>query len=303
MPQHLIIKRDLLLEPPMPLRAMMGEQQMDELVASIRTLGILEPLLVTPSFWRTADGVLHATDPLAASGVGSERTYEIIDGHRRYLASGMAGLSEVPCIVFDDVADTKLQIMVDATMVREDVTAAEEGLLFLQLCEQHGWSIDQLCDKFKRSEGYINQRVMLVRGDPKIAESVARREITFGVARILLQCKDEDHRRYLLDMARTHGSNTRTVELWLTQWKQQQAIQSNGGATVQLPPSEPIPAPEPPRCLWCTRDDNPEDMVPILVHRWHVTDLLAWLQRTGVHETPTLNSPPESGSVPAARSL
>lgn len=299
MPEHKILPRSLLLEPPLPLRAAMDQAKLDELIASIKTLGILEPLLVTPRLVDADTYTQVVAKVLPNIDDSPRQVYEIIDGHRRYIAAGVCGLTEVPCIIFDNVEETKLQIMVDATMVREDVTAAEEGLLYLQLCELHGWSIDQLCKRFSRSAGYINDRVYLVRGDPKVAEAVARREISFGVARILLKCKDAPHRAYLLDMARTHGCNTRTVELWVTQWKQNEAIQNNGGAPAPPQPMPVFEAPPPPRCLWCTHEDNPEDMVPVMLHRWHVRDLTEWLLRTGIHTSPTTSSPVASENAPA----
>lgn len=300
MPSDRLIKREHLIEPPNPMRVAMDEEQLRELAHSMRDLGQLFPLLVCVRDVGTVEveGVLDSE--LTATPNKTSTMYEIIDGHRRYLAAALVGITELKCTVFDDVEEAKFAMMVHANIMREDVTPAEEGLQYLALAEKHGWGIDQLMRTFRRSEGYINDRVALVRGDAEITKAVAERKLVFGVAKILLKCKDDAHRHYLLTLALTHGASLRTAEAWLADWKSQEA--SRGGAPAPTPVmiDRTWQPPPPEACTWCLDTNDQEHMVMVAFHRWHLKELLAWLQRSGVHPSSATISKEPSVSHPAA---
>ncbi len=260
MPVEKIISRKLLNEPPDPLRASMNEDALMELATSIRKRGLLQPLLVVPDGDR----------------------YEIVDGHRRYIASGMAGLVDVPCRVFYDAEDDKFEIMLDGTQLHEKATPAEEGVLFLELCEKRGWSIEQVCDRFRRSEQYVNERVDLIRIDPAICEAVQQQAIPFAVAKELLKCGDPKHRAYLLELAKTHGSTARTAKYQVYQWKAEQDLAAGrtpAHVAVDSLPSEPVAQP---RCIFCGRDDDIANIQQLPVHWYHKRDLVRLLEQVGL---------------------
>ena len=277
------IKREQLREPELPIRVSMDEEKLDELAASIRIKGVMQPLLVRVRGWRTEEGAFVDDAVLEGEGRPCEVAYEIIDGHRRYIASGMVGVVDLPCIVRSDDADAALDTMAASNLCREDNTPAEEGILFLQLAEKRGWGIEQLMRTFHRSEHYINERVKLVQGDPAICEAVAKRLLGFSVAKVLLKCTNEAHRRYLLNLALTHGCNVRTAEGWLQQWKvtsEQQPLPVNGGGAeaqvTYIPPPGPV-------CLWCQKDRYQADLVSVVIHRWELDQLLELLLKVGIH--------------------
>lgn len=285
MPESKTIPRELLLEPPVPMRAQMDEQALNELAASMGLLGVLFPLLVIPrNVIRTEAGEYVECDDPAKVPTGRQ-CYEIVDGHRRYLAAGIARIDELPCRVFENADDAKFAMMAHANIMREDVTPAEEGLQFLQLAEKCGWGIEQLMQTFKCSENYINDRVALVQGDPEVCRAVATRQIVFGVAKALLKCKEDAHRRYLLQLCITHGANVRTAETYVQQWKQQAAMQGDGEQVhITVAPAMPFTPPEE-LCLWCCKGTYPEHFERVVIHRWHLDDLLSLLKQVGIHAT------------------
>ena len=302
MPQSKLIKRELLLEPPDPMRASMDEPALIELAHSLKDVGQLMPLLVTPAGWRTPDGAITHVCPDDGDQLRYTELFEIIDGHRRYLASAITGITELQCTVFENVEEAKFAMMVHANLMREDVTPAEEGIQYLTLAEKHGWGIEQLCRTFKRSEHYIHDRVALVQGDAKITQAVGERKINFGVAKVLLRCKDEAHRHYLLNMALTHGATVRTAEAWLASWNAQ--VDAAGGAMAPpvAVPSGPWTPPPPPECLWCLDNDDTQNMVQVWIHRYHLKELLRWLESAGVHPSQAAASPETPSTPPATKS-
>jgi ParB family transcriptional regulator, chromosome partitioning protein len=260
-PQLMTVKRSLLREPPQPIRVAMDESKLAELADSIRRYGIILPIAVT----------------------SVESGYEIVDGHRRYVASGMVGLSEVQVVVFDSVDDAKFGMMLDANICREDITAAEEGLQFLQVAEVRGWGVEKIMEHFGKSEDYINQRVSLVQKFPDLVGPVAERRINWSQAKQIMRCTDANHRAYLVDQAETHGATARTLTYMVDQWKSQ-ALVAAGGAPVHTPEhGQPVVVAVNPKCTWCTRDDDPANIVQIPVHSYHRRDLETFLDRVGIN--------------------
>ena len=281
------LKREQLREPSLPIRVQMDEEKLESLAADIRAVGILYPLIVYPRGFRLKDGTFVDELDETTEDEGNLRAYEIADGHRRYIAAGMAGVADLPCIIKTGERADALGDMVRANLEREDNTAAEEGWLYLRCCDEYQWGIDQLMRVFHKSEAYINDRVRLVSTDGEVAKAVATRQINFAVAKALCRCSDEAHRRYLLSLAITHGSNARTAEVWVQQWKTNaeltiQPVAGNGTHTVGEYVAPPAPV-----CLWCEKDRDREALVQVVLHRWHLADLLDWMEKAGIRSRVT----------------
>ncbi len=283
MAEFKMIERELLIPPPQPLRATMSEAGLEDLASSLKLLGILEPLLVTHS----------------------DSIYEIIDGHRRYLAAGLAGVTELPCMVFENAEEAKWAMMLHANVCREDVTPAEEGWQFLTLAEQKAWSMPDLMRFFRRSENYINDRVELVRGDERVVKAVAEREIGFTVAKEILRVKDHGRRTYLLDQAVVHGATAKTIRVMVEDYKAQDNVSL--GLPAPHTPTEHIGAVdrESPRCLWCEEENEPEHMREVKIHWYHLRDLTKLLENVGVHRTPavTIRATAQDNASPTTSGL
>src|SRR5881409_56640 len=128
------------------MRETMTEAGLEDLVDSIRELGILQALLVRP----VGDGA-----------------YAVVAGHRRLMAARIVGLTRLPCIVHDD-ADTAVAARVHENVVREDVKPAEEAGYLGELYERLGQDVDRVCATVKRSRDYVERRLLLLRGWPAV---------------------------------------------------------------------------------------------------------------------------------------
>jgi len=283
MPREATIKRELLLPPPNPMRISMDDGKLLELTESIRKHGILSPLLVCEVMVPPSNGESREVpgSPVAAL-IGHVR-YEIIDGHRRYVASGMAGLADLPCRIFDNVAECKYAIMLDATSCHEDFTPAEEGVQFLELIERFAWTLEETMRHFGRSEDYINERVRMVQQFPEVSEAVGARSMNWSQAKQVMRVQNLAQRQYMIDQVVTHGASTRTLIYMVDQFKTA-AIVAAGGSPVHTPEHAKVITVEGnPRCLWCDRDDDPQNIVDAKVHSYHKRDLEEFLKRLGVN--------------------
>jgi ParB family transcriptional regulator, chromosome partitioning protein len=261
----------------------MDEGKMSELIDSIRHNGILSPLLVSPaqvSAWVEMQASLGRDQ---ADRYAAGYQFEIIDGHRRYIASSAANLEALPVRVFENAEEARYSIMVDSNLMRESVTPAEEALQYMELSERHGWSLSDLIKKFHKSEAYINERVRMIQDFPDVTKAVANRQINWSQAKQIMREKSESNRAYMIDQAVTHGASARTLGYFVDQFKSQEQIAA-GQPAVHTPEHAAafVPAQEP-ECIWCGRRDDQTNMVNVNCHSYHARDLRDYLDAAGIN--------------------
>jgi len=167
---------DRIYSNPEQPRGHFDEDALQDLAASIREHGVLQPVLVRPR----ADG--H---------------YQIIAGERRWRASKMAGLTEIPVIVEQIDDETALEIAIIENLQREDISPLEEAEMFERMTHEHGYSLRKLATKLGKDKGYLENRLRLTDAPPEIRELVSVRRDTLSHAYELMKVDDPRKRRRL----------------------------------------------------------------------------------------------------------
>lgn len=183
--------------------------------------------------------------------------YEVVDGFRRFLATKSAGLVVIECFVYPSKAVALEGIKYAANAFREDMSPAEEAIMFFTLLrDECGGDIERLCALVNKKLSYVDNRLALVNGDELVFEAVKDRKITLGVAAELNKLPDDGWRRYYLTHAIQSGSTVAVVSGWVIEWK------SMYGNRVEAPDtpvveSGPIVASDydPRRCAICQKVD------------------------------------------------
>lgn len=240
------IALDVIDEPETPLRAEIDDFALEELASSIRDEGLLYPIIV------------HANGD----------RFEVRDGHRRLLACRRLGLERVRCIVHDGDSPPPEAVKLKSNLLREDNTDAEIAVWLGELASRHNYSLEQLSNMVRRSEGWINDRVDLLRGDPDVLAALGARRINFSQAKVLNRCKDKGWRDLGLHYAQTDHVPAPRLHEWLV--RNCPPVK----APVHAQP-EPLPAygtPEPIGpgivCEYCGGHKDPQNMVQVWLHRW-----------------------------------
>jgi ParB-like chromosome segregation protein Spo0J len=274
-----LVPRAQILPPPEPLRVSMDDGPMLQLKLSIGQIGILYPLLVLAR-WGDGPGTWR-DEPDEKLGDRPEQpdAYEIIDGHRRFVAAELLELPSVPVLVCETTEQAKFAMMLDANVCREDVTPFEEGVQFLDLATKHQWSMPDLQRTFNKSEDYINDRVEIVRKDQAVAEAVRDRQIGLGQAKEVLKCADPAWRPVLLEQAAVHGATVKALREMRHQHDRDLATAQGEipmSTGVQFVPGAVFP---PDECIWCGKAETPEAFVVLKVHQYELSDMKAVLEK------------------------
>ena len=127
---------------------------------------------------------IHQQGVLQAIGVRpiAENRFEIVFGERRYRASQIAGLEEIPAVILDISDETAEEMAVTENLQRKDVTPIEEANAYQKLIESGRHDVQSLAVQFGKNESYIRTRLKFVSLIPEIAQLLEQDELTISVA-------------------------------------------------------------------------------------------------------------------------
>jgi ParB/RepB/Spo0J family partition protein len=173
-----IVPLERIIPNPEQPRLVMDEKTLNELSASIREHGVLQPVLVRP--------------------IGPN-SYQLIAGERRWRASQIAGLDTIPALIEEIDDDTALEIAIIENLQREDLSPLDEAAMYDRMVREHGYSIRKLADKLGKDKGYLENRLRLADAPPEIRELVSLRKDTLSHAYELMKVEDPKKRRRLAE--------------------------------------------------------------------------------------------------------
>ena len=151
-------------------RKAFGAADLDELTASVREKGVVQPILVRP---------LDAPD-----------TYEIVAGERRWRAAQKAGLHDVPVMVRELSDQEALEIAIVENVQRQDLNALEEAIGYQQLIDGYGYSQSELAEVIGKSRPHIANTLRLLKLPEEVQAYLRDGKLTAGHARALVTLDD-----------------------------------------------------------------------------------------------------------------
>lgn len=187
---------------PKQPRSVFDEDELGELVHSIREIGVLQPIVVRPvAVDANGDG----------DGDGSVR-FELIMGERRWRATQEAGLETIPAIIKETEDDDLLRDALLENLHRSQLNALEEAAAYQQLLEDFGCTHDELAGRIGRSRPQISNTLRLLKLPPLVARRVAAGVLSAGHARALLALEDGGAMERLAQRIVAEGLSVRSVE-------------------------------------------------------------------------------------------
>ncbi len=182
--------KDLVPNPNQP-RVHFDEESLSDLSASIREIGVLQPLLVR----QMPDG-----------------SYQLIAGERRWRAAQRAGLMTVPAVVKTTDDMTSVEQALVENLHRQDLSALEEASAYQQLIDDFGLTHDDVAKRVGKSRSSVTNSLRLFSLPPAIQALLADGRLSAGHAKALLGSPDRAFQEQLARRAATEGWSVRAVE-------------------------------------------------------------------------------------------
>jgi len=171
-------------------RTTFDQAKLEELAQSIKTTGVIQPLLLRP--------------------VGG--LFELVAGERRWRAAQIAGLARVPAIVRDIPDDKLLELALIENIQRAELNPVEEANAYKRLIESLGLTQDEVAQRVGRGRTFVTNYLRVLKLPRDIQELIETERVSFGHARALLGVNDPVMQRRLAQKIVKHNWSVRETE-------------------------------------------------------------------------------------------
>ncbi len=176
---------------PQQPRSVFDEDALQELVFSISTIGLLQPIVVRPL---------------------SNGNFELVAGERRLRASALAGMTEIPSIIRNTEDANMLRDALLENLHRSNLNALEEAAAYSQMLTDFGCTQDELAARIGRSRPQVSNTLRLLKLPAPVQSRVAAGVLSAGHARALLALSDPDSMEVMAKKIVAEGLSVRSVE-------------------------------------------------------------------------------------------
>ncbi|MGH8904576.1 MAG: ParB/RepB/Spo0J family partition protein [Egibacteraceae bacterium] len=194
---------DQIIPNPRQPRTEFDHLPLEELAASIRAVGLLQPIIVRPV--QTSDNGTQRPSP------GGDM-YEIVAGERRYRAARLAGLDEITAVVRHTGDDEMLTEALVENLHRADLNALEEALAYQHLLDDFGITHEALAAKLGKSRSAITNALRLLGLPAPVQERLAGGVLSAGHARALLSLPSTEQQERTAQRVVAEGLSVRATE-------------------------------------------------------------------------------------------
>ncbi len=197
---------------------------LDDLTASIREHGVLQPILVRPL---------------------ERGHYEIVAGERRWRAVTALALAMIPAIIEEMSDEQAIEIAVIENLQRENLSPLDEAAIFARMTSELGYSIRKLADKLGKDKGYIENRLRLVAAPADVRALVAERSDTISHAYELMKIDDPARRAELAAQIARGELSLARLKAAVRGESEHPSLGAPAAAPAPAPVVAPAPAPVP----------------------------------------------------------
>lgn len=210
-----LINIDEISEPEKSIRFSIDESSLYELQLNISQNGLLQPILL-----RDKNGY---------------DSYQIIAGHRRYLACKNIGLKQIPATI-TSATDSALAIMrASENLARVNLSPVEEAEIYSELSKKHKLAYADIAIKFGKTKNIIIDRIQLLNLPKNILQAIHEKKITQSVGKEFLNFDDPRSQSYYFDHAMESGANVKTIRQWIVDYKREKLNAENPLDTITPP--------------------------------------------------------------------
>jgi len=210
------LNMDQITDPKFAHRIDHDTSEMVALMESIKSVGLINPISV--------------------KSIGNDQ-YEVIAGHRRFLAISELGIDIIEVVIRNESSQTNERIKFDENNIRANLSPMEEALALDQMMTDDNIDIIELVKRTGKKQPWLEARLLLLNYDDEIKDALHEGKLTIGIANELHKITDKSHRLYLLEYAQQSGASHSVIQQWRIQWQHDQ--QREGAEETVLPELPP----------------------------------------------------------------
>lgn len=273
------ISVDSIDEPAHAMRVDIDRDKVFELSASIKENGLINPITVRPVRDR----------------------YEVVAGHRRFLAHRYGGMPTIKCVVRNLTDTEAAAVMASENYDREDTNPIDDAANVVHLLEVYDGDVERVAKIVRRSGGWVEDRVLIHNMPDYMKVPLKEGKLKLGVALTLNKITDDIDRESCVGMAISQGATNVTANYWLSQWQ----LGIFGHATIRSEPEDNGSGAQRRivtlRCKLSDKDWPADEMRTVFVH----TSMLGYVDamREAIKSDEHANSMPTGGETIAAHSV
>jgi ParB/RepB/Spo0J family partition protein len=191
------ISTTLIDDPKSPMRTSIDRDGIWNLAESIKREGLINPITIRPK---------------------GER-FEVVAGHRRFMACKVAGMVEVSCIVRELTDEQADEIMAHENLERQDVDLIEEALLIGRLVGENENNIPEVANRMNRSRAWVESRLEILTYPDFMVAALKSGQLKLGVAHWIGMIEDDFWRKNYTDQATSSGMSVVQANYVYELWK------------------------------------------------------------------------------------
>lgn len=199
---------------PKQPRSSIDPDELQVLADSIRMHGVIQPIVVKPA--------------------GANSQYTLIAGERRWRASKLAGLVEIPAVVMDVSLQAQLELALVENVIRSDLSALEEAVAYRQLIDEFGLTQADVADRVGRSRVSVTNTLRLLLLPDRVKVALDANEITEGHARALLGLPSAVEQIAMLETVIQRRLSVRETENAVRAWVERRASETDQSESPRL---------------------------------------------------------------------
>ncbi|MBA7563310.1 Nucleoid occlusion protein [subsurface metagenome] len=205
------------------------DEEIQELTASIRRVGVLVPIIVVPK----------------------DDRFLLVAGHRRIAAAAAAGLAEVPAIVREGNEAENAEVCFAENFFSLDLSPVERAAAIRECLDNGTMNIEELAKVFHRTEQWVTAQANLTKWAPEVLHAIHTKRISVSAGRNLALIDDPQYRAFLLNNAVENGASARATAAWLQHYQlSRPPAEVLAAVSVDGPQPAAIVIPQGP-CLFC----------------------------------------------------
>lgn len=213
------IYADKIIEPVDPMRSALDREKIDDLAASIKSQGLINPLTVRPVVCMSLTCERNSEQGILDHAGGLHDKFEIVAGHRRFRACLIAGLVKVPCVVRTMTDQEVFALRAHENLFRDDIDPVDEALYIGKIVGEDESKVPELAKQLNRSVAWVEERLNILTYPDYFLPYVKSRQISLGCAKWLALITDDVYRRMFFDSAVKNGMPVWQAEYYFRQYE------------------------------------------------------------------------------------